>query len=25
VVERRVETADGERIAYDHVVRALRP
>jgi SAM-dependent methyltransferase len=25
VVERWVETADGERIAYDHVVRALRP
>ena len=24
VVERRVETAEGERIAYDHVVRALR-
>ncbi len=25
VVERRVETADGERIAYDHIVRAVRP
>jgi SAM-dependent methyltransferase len=25
VVERRVDTAEGERIAYDHVVRAVRP
>jgi SAM-dependent methyltransferase len=25
VVSRRVETADGERIAYDHIVRAVRP
>lgn len=25
VVERRVETPDGERLAFDHVVRAVRP
>jgi len=25
VVERRVSTSDGERIALDHVIRAVRP
>jgi SAM-dependent methyltransferase len=25
VVQRPVETADGERVAYDHIVRAVRP